>query len=136
GRRVGQVFLKQFRDAADGTRACYQSVVEAPVRVRRVRARPSAREWAVRIHPLDSHPIDQELGLADQRALLAFDVEIDFDVEDGIEVGRVAARPDGAPTSVTPVPVADGSPIEAAARYVWRELNAITRASLGRLRGL
>ena len=30
GRQVGQVFLKQFRDAADGTRSCYQSVVGGP----------------------------------------------------------------------------------------------------------
>ena len=37
GRMMRQVFLKQFRDAADGNRACYQSVVEAPVDVKRAR---------------------------------------------------------------------------------------------------
>ena len=69
--RVGQVFLKQFRDAADGTRACYQSVVEAPVQIRRVESGLAPRDWAIQVHPLDSHPIGDELGVGDQSAKLA-----------------------------------------------------------------
>ncbi len=61
--RVGQVFLKQLRDAGDGTRACYQSVVEAPVRIQRVLTRPAENDWTFAVHHLDSHPIREELGL-------------------------------------------------------------------------
>jgi hypothetical protein len=43
--RVGQVFLKQFRDATDGTRACYQAVVEAPIQIPRVESGLSMRDW-------------------------------------------------------------------------------------------
>jgi uncharacterized protein with NAD-binding domain and iron-sulfur cluster len=133
--RVGQVFLKQFRDATDGTRACYQAVVEAPVQISRVRSTLSNRDWQVDVHPLDSHPIDRELGIADQIAEAAFDIEIDFVVEDG----EVVAGPGvvtGAPPLRFPRPGVDGggSLIEAAARWVWREVTELERASLDWLR--
>jgi uncharacterized protein with NAD-binding domain and iron-sulfur cluster len=133
-RSVSQVFLKQFRDAADGTRACYQAVVEAPVRVDRVITRPAERDHRVTFKRLDSHPIDQELGLTDQRAEVSFEAEMDFVVEEGHEVGRVAA-----PSGVTPTTAfvgGDGytSVIESAARWVWREITALERASIGRFR--
>jgi hypothetical protein len=104
--RIRQVFLKQFRDAKEGTRACYQSVVEAPIDVKRVSIRRSRREWDITISPLDSHPIGQEMGLASQRALLALDGELDMVVETGVEIGRVAAP--AAPTTVVegPAPAA------------------------------
>lgn len=81
-----QIFLKQFRDAADGTRACYQAIVEGPVTVSKVRATPTGRTWRVTLHDLDSHPIGDELGLQTQDVGTAFDVEIDFTVEPGVEV--------------------------------------------------
>lgn len=84
--RAHQIFLKQFRDAADGTRACYQAVVEGPVTVHDVHVTPTGRDWRVTIHPLDSHPIGKELGLVSQTCASAYDVEIDFTVEDGVEV--------------------------------------------------
>jgi uncharacterized protein with NAD-binding domain and iron-sulfur cluster len=101
--RVRQVFLKQFRDAAQGTRACYQSVVEAPIDLKRVSIRRSRRDWEVTLRPLDSHPIDQELGVTSQRALLALEGELDMVVETGVEIGRVAA-------SATPTTVVEGPP--------------------------
>jgi hypothetical protein len=133
--RVGQVFLKQFRDAADGKRACYQAVVEAPVQIGRVRSTLSNRDWRVDVHPLDSHPIDRELGLADQVAELAFDIEIDFVVEDGHVVGGPGLVT-GAPPARLPLPGTDGggSLIEAAARWMWREVTELERASLDWLR--
>jgi hypothetical protein len=132
--RVGQVFLKQFRDAADGTRACYRSVVEAPVQIQRVRTAISSADWSIDIQPLDSHPLGPELGLESQAALAAFDVEMDFVVEDGVEIGRVGASP-GPVTSDPGAP--DGHPaglLESTARWMWREFTALERASLGLLR--
>ena len=101
--RVRQVFLKQFRDAAQGTRACYQSVVEAPIDLKRVSIHRSKRDWDVTLRPLDSHPIDQEMGVTSQRALLALEGELDMVVETGVEIGRVAA-------SATPTTVVEGPP--------------------------
>ena len=89
--RLRQLFLKQFRDAADGCRACYQSVVEAPIEIQRISMRPSARAWDVEIHPLDSHPISHDLGVCSQPVSTAFDGELDMIVKDGIDIGTVAA---------------------------------------------
>ncbi len=133
--RVGQVFLKQFRDASDGTRACYQAVVEAPVQIRRVESALSERDWSISVHPLDSHPINRELGIEDQRSELAFDIEMDFVVEDGREIGRVAAPPGALPGGLLPAASnGTGSVIETVARWAWRELTELERASLGWLR--
>jgi hypothetical protein len=133
--RVGQVFLKQFRDATDGTRACYQAVVEAPVQIRRVESSLSPRDWSIKVHPLDSHPIGDELGVTGQTATVAFDIEIDFVVENGYEVGGRSALP-GAPPGLRPPGTSDGSgsAIEAAARWLWREITDFERASLDWLR--
>jgi uncharacterized protein with NAD-binding domain and iron-sulfur cluster len=133
--RVGQVFLKQFRDANDGTRACYQAVVEAPIQIRRVESGLSARDWSIKVHPLDSHPIGDELGVGDQSAAMAFDIEIDFVVENGHEVGGRTVRLDPAPGGRPPGgPDGPGSAIEAAARWLWREITELERASVDWLR--
>jgi hypothetical protein len=132
--RVGQVFLKQFRDATDGTRACYQAVVEAPVQIRRVESTLSERDWSIRVHSLDSHPIGFELGIDDQSAKLAFDIEIDFVVEDGYEVGGTAVPPATLPARLPPAADGSGSVIESAARWIWREVTGFERASLDWLR--
>jgi hypothetical protein len=85
--RSRQLFLKQFRDSGDGTRACYQAVIEAPLQVRHASWKPSFREWDVTIHDLDSHPITAELGVASQTVPLAFDIDLEFVVDNGVEVG-------------------------------------------------
>lgn len=121
--RMSQVFLKQFRDAADGTRACYQAVVEAPVQIQRVEYSLTERDWGITVHPLDSHPIHTELGVASQQATIAFDMEIDFIVENGFEVGRVVAPQN--PVTRLP-PIVHNGPIgfvESAARWAWREVS-------------
>jgi hypothetical protein len=132
--RVGQVFLKQFRDATDGTRASYQAIVEAPIQIRRVQSTLSNRSWHVDVHPLDSHPIDRELGLTDQDAAAAFDIEIDFVVENGYVIAGPGAIT-GTPARF-PRPGADGggSVIEAAARWLWHEVTELERVSLDWLR--
>ncbi len=82
-----QVFLKQFRDAHDGTLACYQAVIEAPVQIESVSGRLLDGDWSVIVHALDSHPILGELGLvAAQLATVAFELDTDFVVQAGVAV--------------------------------------------------
>ena len=101
---VHQLFLKQFRDAEDGTRAAYQSVVEAPCKVLRVSNKLVGRDADVTIHQLDSHPIGQEMGVTSQRAQIVFDAELDMVVEHGVEVARPAsALPSSGPGSLVSV---------------------------------
>jgi hypothetical protein len=131
---VHQLFLKQFRDAEDGTRAAYQSVVEAPCRILRVSNKLVGRDADVTIHQLDSHPIGQEMGVTSQRAQIVFDAELDMVVEHGVEVARPAsALPSSGPASVV---AGDGytSFLESAARRAWREVTGFERAILGRFR--
>jgi hypothetical protein len=88
------VFLKQFRDVACPTKACYQAVIEAPLGV---------HAGGARYHPLDaqlyeiafgnyaSHPIATELGVAADQPLpvaFAFNARFDFDIELGYEIWR------------------------------------------------
>lgn len=65
GRRNRLVFLKQFMDAADGSRACYQAIVEADIHiVSDLRGAPLGAEYAVDIHRYDSHRLVETLGLS------------------------------------------------------------------------
>jgi hypothetical protein len=131
---VHQLFLKQFRDAEDGTRAAYQSVVEAPCKILRVSNKLVGRDADVTIHQLDSHPIAQELGVTSQRAQIVFDAELDMVVEHGVEVARpAAALPASGPAAAAAV---DGytSYVEVIARRAWREFTGLERALLGRFR--
>jgi hypothetical protein len=133
--KVRQVFLKQFRHASDGTRACYSSVVEAPVEFKRVVMRREPRSWDVRISPLDSHPVSQELGLRSQRPSLVLEGELDMICGNGTEIGRISAP--SPPTQVVPaeaptvVVAADGVGVGAlvrdAARLVGSELTVLRR---------
>jgi hypothetical protein len=85
------VFLKQFRDAANGLLACYQSIVECPARlVRFGHAGLLAGSHEVDIKPYASHPIVQELGLAGpvSPVELAWHVDFDFIMENGVEVWK------------------------------------------------
>jgi hypothetical protein len=131
---VHQLFLKQFRDAEDGTRAAYQSVVEAPCKILRVSNKLVGRDADVTIHQLDSHPIAQEMGVTSQRAQIVFDADLDMVVEHGLEVARPAsALPASGPAAAIS---ADGyqSYVEVIARRAWREFTGIERALLGRFR--
>ena len=131
---VHQLFLKQFRDAEDGTRAAYQSVVEAPCKILRVSNKLVGRDADVTIHQLDSHPIGQEMGVTSQRAQIVFDAELDMVVEHGVEVARPAsALPGSGPAAAI---AGDGytSFLETAARRAWREVTGLERALLGRFR--
>lgn len=81
--RMRGVFLKQIRDVRDGLAAALQQVVEADYEILRLRARAILTEHELTVHPLDSHPVATELGIASQKLGLAYQVEMDFDVGSG-----------------------------------------------------
>lgn len=81
--QVDQVFLKQVRGTEDGRRADLQQVVVAPAVTKNVRARQLRHDYDLRLHHLDSHPLHDELGLADQRVTLACRLDFDFLIEAG-----------------------------------------------------
>jgi hypothetical protein len=76
---VRMVFLKQFRDAVDPSRACYQAIIEAPAVVKAIRAGGALPRHRVRITPADSHPIVDELGLSGAVTESVFGSWLDFD---------------------------------------------------------
>jgi hypothetical protein len=83
---VPSVYLKQFRDAADPTRACYQAIVEAGMKITAFHGAgflPSG--YTAWVANYDSHPICSDLGLAegDQPVALAFYSSADFDILNG-----------------------------------------------------
>ena len=84
------LFLKQFRDVADPSRACYQAIVEAAARMTHVTHAGVLRgAFTVEITAADSHPIARELGLADKSTPIAqFFVRSDFLIDVGREVWR------------------------------------------------
>jgi hypothetical protein len=85
------VFLKQFRDVADGRKAAYQAVVEAPAKVVQIRTvGPLAGPYQVTVGRFASHPIIEELGLSGGGPLTAspWFVDFDFDMENGKEIWR------------------------------------------------
>ncbi|HEY2636479.1 MAG TPA: acetoacetate decarboxylase family protein [Solirubrobacteraceae bacterium] len=82
-----QVALKQFRDTEDGTRACYQAVVEARYEITRVKVRRSARRRELVVHDMDSAPLAAELGLRTQVATVALEQELDFVLDVGEVIG-------------------------------------------------
>lgn len=70
GSGMRMVFLKQFPDAVDGTRACYQSIVEADVPiVSQVQGGYLEGDWEAEIHRYDSHRIVEKLGLSPTRTV-------------------------------------------------------------------
>jgi hypothetical protein len=88
------VFLKQFRDIACPTKACYQAVIEAPLSVELAGAgyRPldptlfelTVQSWA-------GDPIAADLGIAAATPIAperAFHAAFGFDIEFGVEVWR------------------------------------------------
>jgi hypothetical protein len=88
---VPMVFLKQFRDATDPTRACYQRVVTAradvdPTSVRH--AGPLWGDYTLTLADFASHPIASDLGLkvGDNHIDHAFRLEYSFEMLPGAEV--------------------------------------------------
>ncbi len=86
---VPTVFLKQFRDAADPTLACYQALIEAPSKVLTFRSAGLVLgDYELTVFPFESHPIVKDLGLGGpkHRALAAWHADFDFLLGKGREV--------------------------------------------------
>jgi hypothetical protein len=83
------VFLKQFRDARNTRKACYQRLIEAPLKVETFfEGGIFLKPYTLNIVSLASHPLAQNLGLkgADQRSTLGVWMHVDFVLGNGVEV--------------------------------------------------
>jgi hypothetical protein len=87
---VPMVFLKQFRDAGDPTKACYQAVIEAPSHLEKFRGGWFTHPHDVSITPCASHPIVAECGLAGPTLVAehGFWCKMDF----AMQLGKVVAE--------------------------------------------
>lgn len=74
------VFIKQMRDAQDTRKACYQTLVEAPLRIQTYQAGGLfAQPQRLDIASLQSHPLIERLGLqATQLSALGAWLKVDF----------------------------------------------------------
>jgi hypothetical protein len=82
------VFLKQFRDAQDPHKACYQSLIEAPLKVERFYEGGLFPEaYTLRLTDLASHPLVHSLGLktGGQTSTLGAWMRVDFILGNGVE---------------------------------------------------
>jgi len=86
---ISQIFLKQFRDIADGTRACYQAVTMARYAVTRLHSASLANRYEIALNPLDSSPVAAVLGLVNPtRTNLGVKVVMDMRLDPGRELWR------------------------------------------------
>jgi hypothetical protein len=86
---LSQIFLKQFRDIADGTRACYQAVTLARYAVTRLANVSLANRYAMALDPLDSAPVAATLGLGNPTETgLGVKVVMDMRLDPGRELWR------------------------------------------------
>jgi len=88
-RRAPMVFLKQFPDAVDPTKACYMSLVEAPSNMTSfTHGGVMHTDYEVTFTACDSHPIVGDLGFPAQTvpSILSFYVEFNFEIDSGVEI--------------------------------------------------
>lgn len=78
-----QIFLKQFRDAAEPGAACYQEIVHAPISMLDSSMDFSDDEWTVNVTDFDSHPINDDLGLETQTTRVTYAMDMSFVCERG-----------------------------------------------------
>jgi hypothetical protein len=90
-REVPGVYLKQFRSAANGHRACYQAIIEAPCRVEKLYGGgPLTGAYTFTTVDFASHPIVSDFGLpaTTMPAEFPFWIEFDFVADNGVEVWK------------------------------------------------
>jgi hypothetical protein len=81
--RTREVFLKQFRDAAQAGRACCRQVVEAPIEIPQAHARPLPQPWTVTFTPSRIYPFDEDLGVGNPtpQGVFQLQAEAAFELE-------------------------------------------------------
>jgi hypothetical protein len=73
-------FLKQFSDAADPRRACYQAIIEADCEVAAIRKIGfTTRAYRATIQSYDSHPFLDQLGVSPEPQDVGHGVVVDMD---------------------------------------------------------
>lgn len=88
------VFLKQFRDAACETKACYQAVIEAPIAVDVTGASFTPldpAQFSVQLENWASHPLASDLGILPGKPVTptrAFQASFAFGIQTGYEVWK------------------------------------------------
>ena len=78
-----QIFLKQFRSVTDGVAASQQQITDGGVMLKSISGRPLIGDFDFTLHDLDSHPLTKELGVKCQTTHVAFEIEMDFVLNDG-----------------------------------------------------
>jgi uncharacterized protein with NAD-binding domain and iron-sulfur cluster len=81
--QMPQFCLRQFRSVVDSQRASGQQITDAGVAVQRIVGRPLLSKFDFALEQLDSHPIGAELGVENQSTRIAFEVRMDFVLQDG-----------------------------------------------------
>jgi uncharacterized protein with NAD-binding domain and iron-sulfur cluster len=84
--KMSQIFLKQFRDIADGTRACYQAIALADYKMLKINSVLPERSYGLQITKLDSSPLARDLGLNDPTST-GIGMKLNIDMR--LETGRV-----------------------------------------------
>ncbi len=88
------VFLKQFRDVACETKACYQAVIEAPIAVDPANASFTPLDpalFSVQLEDWASHPLASDLGILPGKPITptrAFHASFSFGIQTGYEVWK------------------------------------------------
>jgi hypothetical protein len=85
-KRLGVLFLKQFRDLTDGLKAGYQGVVQAQAQLGTAHGMGLLGLYELELVDLESHPIVQELGLELKDGKVetpGFWMEVDFVLGNG-----------------------------------------------------
>ncbi len=96
------VFLKQFRDVTDGSRACYQAIVEVPMRITGFHGGGLLPgRYCLDLANYASHPIAADLGLTPtaMTSLLGAYIDIDFVIERGSVVWEASTTRAGGPSN-------------------------------------
>ncbi len=94
GGEIPLVFLKQFRDAADTRRACYQAIIRTDARLDLFRQGGLLdHTYYLTLHPHVNHPLAKLLGLRVNhqqhvQALVGFWIHVDFTLGRGAEVWK------------------------------------------------
>lgn len=78
-----QFYLRQFRSVEDGRQASPQQITSSGVTVKKIAGRRLRTTFDFELEPLDSHPVAAELGVKSQSTPAAFELKMDFVLENG-----------------------------------------------------